>query len=78
MTTAPGELRRRPHLDPGQTRLADRGAEAAIEAFNTTTTLGLARIEDGAWRFIAVLPEGDGRPLVARGPRTLSGEPAPQ
>ncbi|WKV71880.1 hypothetical protein AW27_010335 [Streptomyces sp. PCS3-D2] len=48
------------------------GAEPAIEAFNTTTNLGLARVEDGAWRFIAVLPEDDGRPLVARGPRTLS------
>ncbi|MFD7698415.1 hypothetical protein [Streptomyces sp. NPDC059805] len=48
------------------------GAEAAIEAFNTTTSIGLARVEDGAWRFIAVLPEDGSRPLVARGPSTLS------
>ncbi|MGW7367948.1 hypothetical protein ACWGI8_32140 [Streptomyces sp. NPDC054841] len=47
------------------------GAEPAIKAFNTTTTISLARVEDGAWRFIAVLPEDDSRPLVARGPRTL-------
>ncbi|MEU2655142.1 hypothetical protein ABZ615_07440 [Streptomyces sp. NPDC007325] len=47
------------------------GAEAAVEALNTTTSIGLACIEDGAWRFIAVLPD-DSRPLVARGPRKPS------
>ncbi|MFG1664969.1 hypothetical protein [Streptomyces sp. Y7] len=48
------------------------GTEAAVEAFNTAMSIGLARVEDGAWRFLAVLPEDDSRPLVARGPRTLS------
>ena len=48
------------------------GAEHAIEAFNTARTIGMARVEDGDWLFIAVLPEDDSRPLVARGPRMLS------
>ncbi len=47
------------------------GAEPAIEAFNTARTIGLARVEDGDWHFLAVLPEDDSQPLVARGPRTL-------
>ncbi|MFE0699101.1 hypothetical protein [Streptomyces sp. NPDC058872] len=48
------------------------GAEPAVEAFNTARSIGLARVEDDDWGYLAVLPEDDSRPLVARGPRTLS------
>ncbi|CAG6394896.1 hypothetical protein NMG29_32785 [Streptomyces cocklensis] len=44
------------------------GVEPTVNALNTTTTIGLARVEDGGWRYIAVLPEDGSRPLVARGP----------
>ncbi|MFD8392643.1 hypothetical protein ACFV2N_26450 [Streptomyces sp. NPDC059680] len=44
------------------------GAEPAAEAFDAATTIGLARVDDGAWRFLVVLPEDGSRPLVARGP----------
>ncbi|MFE6666353.1 hypothetical protein ACFVFH_22685 [Streptomyces sp. NPDC057697] len=47
------------------------GAGPAAEAFAAATTIGLARVEDGPWRFIVVLPEDGGSPLVARGPRDL-------
>ena len=45
------------------------GAGPAAEACATATTIGLARVEDGPWRFVVVLPEDGGSPLVARGPR---------
>lgn len=45
------------------------GAGPAAEAFGTATTIGLANIEDGPWRFLVVLPMDGGQPLVARGPR---------
>ncbi|MFB7175958.1 hypothetical protein ACFCYM_34905 [Streptomyces sp. NPDC056254] len=32
------------------------GAEPAIKAFNTTTSLGLARVEDGAWASLLSCP----------------------
>lgn len=44
------------------------GAGPVAEAFGVATTIGLARVEDGAWCFVVVLPDG-GRPLVARAPR---------
>ncbi|MFB6613338.1 hypothetical protein ACFCV9_03800 [Streptomyces sp. NPDC056367] len=45
------------------------GAGPAAEAFTAATTIGLARVDDGRWRFLVVLPEDGGCPLVARGPR---------
>lgn len=44
------------------------GVEPAVDAPHTTTAIGLARVEDGGRRYIAVLPEDGSRPLVARGP----------
>ncbi|MFJ3876993.1 hypothetical protein ACIPW5_05995 [Streptomyces sp. NPDC090077] len=45
------------------------GAGPAAAAFGSAASIGLARVEDGPWRFVVVLPEDGGRPLVARGPR---------
>ncbi|WP_406858763.1 hypothetical protein ABZO31_00280 [Streptomyces sp. HUAS MG47] len=47
------------------------GAGPAAEAFAAATTVGLASVEDDHWRFLVVLPDDGGRPLVARGPRDL-------
>ncbi|MBV6699829.1 hypothetical protein [Kitasatospora aureofaciens] len=44
------------------------GAGPAAEACGTAPTIGMARVEDGPWRFLVVLPEDGGRPVVARGP----------
>ncbi|MFI9810102.1 hypothetical protein ACIHEJ_38390 [Streptomyces sp. NPDC052301] len=43
------------------------GVGPVAEAFDAATTIGLARVEDGSWRFLVVLPDDGGRPLVARG-----------
>ncbi|MFJ3835470.1 hypothetical protein ACWGHM_14775 [Streptomyces sp. NPDC054904] len=47
------------------------GVGPAADAFAAATTISLARVEDGSWRFIVVLPEDGGSPLVARGPHDL-------
>lgn len=44
------------------------GAGPVIEAFNTARTIGPACVDEGGWRFVAVLPDDDARPLVAAGP----------
>ncbi|MEU9121061.1 hypothetical protein AB0C96_14585 [Streptomyces sp. NPDC048506] len=47
------------------------GAGPVADALDAAAAIGLARVEDGPWRFIVVLPEDGGCPLVARGPRDL-------
>ncbi|MGE7437751.1 MULTISPECIES: hypothetical protein [Kitasatospora] len=47
------------------------GAGAVADALDAAATIGLTRIDDGPRRFIVVLPEDGGRPLVARGKRGL-------
>ncbi|WP_157857858.1 hypothetical protein [Streptomyces durhamensis] len=46
------------------------GAEHAGTAFDAAPTIGLARVQDDSWTYLVVLPEDEGRPLVARGPRS--------
>ena len=48
------------------------GAGPAAEAFDTATTIGLARVESRSWSFLVVLPQDGSRPLIARGPRDSS------
>ncbi|GAA3898372.1 hypothetical protein [Streptomyces lannensis] len=45
------------------------GAGPAAEAFVSAATIGLANVEYDLWRFLVVLPQDGGRPLIARGPR---------
>lgn len=49
------------------------GGGAAAAALRTATSVGLARVDDGGWRYVAVLPEGGGPALVARGPAAQRG-----
>ncbi|MFF4102235.1 hypothetical protein [Streptomyces sp. NPDC001903] len=53
----------------GLDELTDGGGPAA-EAFASAATIGLANVEDGQWRYLVVLPDDGGRPVVGRGPRT--------
>ncbi|MFC7219300.1 hypothetical protein ACFQLX_14140 [Streptomyces polyrhachis] len=45
------------------------GAGPAAEAFASAETIGLANVEHDLWRFLVVLPQGSGSPVIARGPR---------
>ncbi|MET8639332.1 hypothetical protein [Streptomyces sp. NPDC004680] len=45
------------------------GAGPAAEAFASAATIGLADVEYDLWRFLVVLPQDGGPPLIARGPR---------
>ncbi|MGW4275079.1 hypothetical protein ACWEGQ_22565 [Streptomyces seoulensis] len=45
------------------------GVGPVCDALDAAATIGVARVEDGSWRYVVVLPEDGGRPLVARGPR---------
>ncbi|KUJ35385.1 hypothetical protein ADL25_37205 [Streptomyces sp. NRRL F-5122] len=45
------------------------GAGPAAEAFVSAATIGLTNVEYDLWRFLVVLPQDGGRPLIARGPR---------
>ncbi|MFF1870106.1 hypothetical protein [Kitasatospora herbaricolor] len=47
------------------------GAGPVADALDAAATIGLSRVEDCSWRFVVVLPEDGGRPLVARGPRDV-------
>ncbi|MFI1069608.1 hypothetical protein [Streptomyces puniciscabiei] len=47
------------------------GAASAAEAFASAATIGLANVEHDLWRFLVVLPEDGGPPIIARGPRDL-------
>jgi len=47
------------------------GAGPAAEAFSAAATIGLANVEHERWRFLVVLPEDGGSPILARGPRDL-------
>ncbi|MEV6205819.1 hypothetical protein [Kitasatospora sp. NPDC051914] len=51
-------------------RLTD-GAGPAAEALGSAATAGLALVEDTRWRFLVVLPDAGGHPLLARGPIDL-------
>ncbi|WP_431678561.1 hypothetical protein [Kitasatospora sp. KL5] len=45
------------------------GAGPAAEAFASAATIGLANVEYDLWRFLVVLPQDGGSPIIARGPR---------
>ncbi|MER6734686.1 hypothetical protein [Streptomyces puniciscabiei] len=47
------------------------GAGPAAAAFASAATIGLANVEHNLWRFLVVLPEDGGPPVIARGPRDL-------
>lgn len=47
------------------------GAGPAAEAFSSVATIGLANVEHDLWRFLVVLPEDGGPPIIARGPREV-------
>lgn len=46
------------------------GTGTAAEAFASAATIGLANVETGLWRFLVVLPQDGGSPIIARGPRS--------
>ncbi|WP_159012374.1 hypothetical protein [Streptomyces sp. NRRL F-5123] len=45
------------------------GAGPAAEAFASAETIGLANVEYDLWRFLVVLPQDGGPPIIARGAR---------
>ncbi|MFF8769214.1 hypothetical protein [Kitasatospora sp. NPDC015120] len=45
------------------------GTRTAAETFASAATIGLANVETGLWRFLVVLPQDGGSPIIARGPR---------